>query len=257
MLQPQDQLANLRIAAPCPTSWEAMAGDERVRHCSLCNLNVYNFAELTADEVRLLLVRSEGRVCARLYRRADGTVLTRDCPTGLRALRRRASRAAVAVIAALLSLPAMAFGGMTGKKPRIKANGSKVRLQIERVTAPQPAVFTGVVRDSESVPIPGVTIDVEDESTKRLLTTTTDVDGAFTLASLSDGVYRVRVTLSGFKPVTIEHLQLNASEVTRATVTLRIEAGETITVGAIAVNPGDSISSSTTFTQNFINKLPM
>ncbi|HEX9982645.1 MAG TPA: carboxypeptidase-like regulatory domain-containing protein [Thermoanaerobaculia bacterium] len=257
MPQPQDQLANLRIAAPCPTTWETMAGDERVRHCSLCNLNVYNFAELTADEVRLLLARSEGRVCARLYRRADGTVLTRDCPTGLRALRRRASRTAVAVIAALLSLPAMAFGGMTGKKPRIKANGSKVRLQIERVTTPQAAVFAGVVRDRDRNPIPGVTIDVEDEITNRLLTAVTDADGAFTVASLADGLYRVRVTLSGFKPVTIDHLQLQASEVTRATVTLRLEVGQTITVGAIAVNPTDSISSSTTFTQDFINKLPM
>jgi len=55
-------------------------------------LNVYNFAEMTRDEVRDLLARTEGRVCARLYRRADGTVLTRDCPTGLRALRRRGIR---------------------------------------------------------------------------------------------------------------------------------------------------------------------
>ena len=28
-----------------------MAGDERVRHCTLCSLNVYNFAEMTRDEV--------------------------------------------------------------------------------------------------------------------------------------------------------------------------------------------------------------
>jgi hypothetical protein len=57
-----------------------MAGDERVRHCTLCSLNVYNFAEMTREEVRELLARTEGRVCARLYRRAGGTVLTRDCP---------------------------------------------------------------------------------------------------------------------------------------------------------------------------------
>src|SRR5229473_6883076 len=72
-----DQLGRLRIAVPCQASWEGMAGDERVRHCTLCSLNVYNFAEMTCDEVRELLMRTEGRVCARLYRRADGTVLTR------------------------------------------------------------------------------------------------------------------------------------------------------------------------------------
>ncbi len=110
-----DQLGSLRIAAPCQASWEGMAGDERVRHCTLCSLNVYNFAEMTRDEVRELLVRTEGRVCARLYRRADGTVLTRDCPAGLRALGRRASRAAAALLTALFSLPAFAFGGAACK----------------------------------------------------------------------------------------------------------------------------------------------
>jgi len=91
-----DQIDVLRIATPCSASWERMAGDERVRHCTLCSLNVYNFAEMTRDEIRDLLVRTEGRVCARLYRSADGTVLTRDCPRGLSELRRRASRIAAA-----------------------------------------------------------------------------------------------------------------------------------------------------------------
>src|SRR3954453_5494261 len=115
-----DQLATLRIAAPCPASWDAMAGDERVRHCTLCTLNVYNFAKMTRAEVRELLVRTEGRVCARLYRRADGTVLTRDCPTGLRAVRQRASRVAAALVTALCALPAFAFGGRSYEKPRLK-----------------------------------------------------------------------------------------------------------------------------------------
>lgn len=86
MQKPNDPLNNLRIAAPCDMAWESMAGDERVRHCTLCSLNVYNFAEMTRDEIRALLLRTEGRVCGRLYRRADGTLLTSDCPTGLRAL---------------------------------------------------------------------------------------------------------------------------------------------------------------------------
>src|SRR3954462_8438361 len=95
-----DQLATLRIAAPCPASWDEMAGDERVRHCTMCRLNVSNFAEMTRAEVRELLVRTAGRVCARLYRRAEGSVRTRDFPTGLRAGRQCAARAAAAVVAA-------------------------------------------------------------------------------------------------------------------------------------------------------------
>ncbi len=252
-----DQLGNLRIAAPCQAGWEGMAGDERVRHCTLCSLNVYNFAEMTRDEVRDLLVRTEGRVCARLYRRADGTVLTRDCPTGLRALRRRASRAAAALITALLSFPSLAFGGTIWKKPRLKTRGSRVELKVERVATAQPAVFHGVVRDQSGDPIPGVSIAVRDEASKREITVFTDVKGAFHIASLNDGVYRVEVTLEGFKPARMEHLQLKAGEVTHASVALRLGTRQTITVGAIAedwmmINHGVS----TTFSQDFINKMP-
>jgi hypothetical protein len=60
-----------------------MTGDDRVRFCNACNLNVYNFASMTSKEVRSLI--TNGRVCGRLYRRVDGTLITRDCPVGLRA----------------------------------------------------------------------------------------------------------------------------------------------------------------------------
>jgi len=254
----QDPLPNLRIAAPCTASWDSMAGDNRVRHCTLCSLNVYNFAEMTRDELRELLARTEGRVCARLYRRADGTVLTRDCPTGLRALRRRASRVATAVIAALFSLPAFAFGGKTCEKPRLRTRGSKVKLQVERIATPQRAVFDGVVREQSGGLLPGVTVVVQDETTKRQFTAVTDSNGAFSIASLNDGLYRVEVLFEGFKPARIEHLELKASEATHASVSLRVDVSESITVGAIGPDPlalNEGIS--TTFTQDFINKLPL
>jgi hypothetical protein len=257
MQKAQDQIGNLRIAVPCQAAWEGMAGDDRVRHCTLCSLNVYNFAEMTRDEVRDLLVRTEGRVCARLYRRADGTVLTRDCPTGLRALRRRASRVAAALIAALLTLPSLAFGRTNGRKPRLKTQGSRIELEIERVATPQPAIFDGVVGDEAGNPIPGVSIVVQDEASKCEITAVTDVNGAFNIASLNDGVYRVDVTLQGIKPARVEHLQLKAGEVTHANVAMRFCTTEAITVGAIAedwmtMNSGVS----TTFSQDFINKMP-
>jgi hypothetical protein len=91
----------IRIASPCSEKWEDMSGDARARHCAQCKLNVFNIAELTEVEVRSLLSNREGRVCARIYRRADGTVLTKDCPTGVALLRRRAL-AALTMVAALL-----------------------------------------------------------------------------------------------------------------------------------------------------------
>ena len=74
------EIDKMRVAAPCPMSWEAMTGDERVRRCHACELNIYNIAEMTADEARRLIENREGRLCIRLQRRADGTVLTAEEP---------------------------------------------------------------------------------------------------------------------------------------------------------------------------------
>ena len=73
-------LDNLRVARPCSADWRAMTGTDRVRHCADCNLNVYNLSALSTAEARALVEETEGRRCVRFYRRADGTVLTRDCP---------------------------------------------------------------------------------------------------------------------------------------------------------------------------------
>src|SRR6185369_2922002 len=101
MRKRNDPLNRVRIATPCSATWERMAGDETVRHCTLCELNVYNFAAMTRDEIDELLLRKEGRVCARLYRRADGTLLTSDCPSGASVLRDTLSRWSNATMGAL------------------------------------------------------------------------------------------------------------------------------------------------------------
>ena len=95
----------LRIASPCPASWTAMQGDGRVRFCESCSKHVYDLSGMTALEARSLFEETEGRVCVRLYRRRDGTVLTSDCPVGLRyALRRRLLRLATAGVVVFASL---------------------------------------------------------------------------------------------------------------------------------------------------------
>jgi hypothetical protein len=56
------QLQNVGIASPCPADWERMVGDNRVRYCSECKLNVYNLSELTRREAEDLIAGHEGRL---------------------------------------------------------------------------------------------------------------------------------------------------------------------------------------------------
>jgi hypothetical protein len=98
----------VRIASPCSASWDEMIGDARVRFCGKCAKNVYNLSEMTRDEAEGLLARAEGSVCVRLYKRNDGTVMTSDCPVGVKRKRfRRVAAAAAATMAGVAGLGAL------------------------------------------------------------------------------------------------------------------------------------------------------
>ena len=79
-----------------------MIGGERVRFCGQCQLNVYNLSAMSKHDAESLIARTEGRLCVRFYRRKDGSIITQDCPVGLRALKRRASRIKRAIASTVL-----------------------------------------------------------------------------------------------------------------------------------------------------------
>jgi len=78
-MQGHPALPTIRIARPCNSSWDLMQGDDRVRHCSNCDRDVYSSAGLSREELWALVHEREGRLCMRLYRRPDGTLVTGDC----------------------------------------------------------------------------------------------------------------------------------------------------------------------------------
>lgn len=127
------------VASPCPADWEGMTGDERVRHCSQCDLNVYNLSDMTEDEALRLVNENEGRLCIRFFRRMDGTMITRDCPVGLVAVRRKIARlwaGAAAMVGAII------WGGLFGRsaaagEPSVP---KEVLKQLEKALAERPEI---------------------------------------------------------------------------------------------------------------------
>jgi hypothetical protein len=88
----------VRVASPCPASWEAMKGDERVRFCGQCDKNVYDLSSMTRDEATAFVREHEGKgACIRMHRRADGTLITSDCPVGAKRKRNRRRLAGIMV----------------------------------------------------------------------------------------------------------------------------------------------------------------
>jgi hypothetical protein len=117
-------LDNVRVAAPCSSDWNQMVGTERVRFCAQCSLNVYNLSSMSRQEAEALISGTEGRLCVRYYRRRDGSILTDNCPVGLRAIKRRLSRAATATLSAVLSFFAGLglYAGTVTEEPSINSN---------------------------------------------------------------------------------------------------------------------------------------
>jgi hypothetical protein len=116
-------LDQIRVASPCQVSWDEMQGDDRQRFCSHCSLHVYNLSDMTRPEAEEFVKKREGRTCIRFFQRHDGTMLTRDCPVGLQAIRVRVARmlAGVATI-----MGGLLFGGLAG---RVLASGGNLREQ--------------------------------------------------------------------------------------------------------------------------------
>jgi hypothetical protein len=122
-------LSNIRVASPCSARWADMSGDERARLCAQCQKHVYNLSDLTAQQAVALIQSKEGRLCARFYRRADGTVLTADCPVGAgRGWSRLKgfAAAAAALLVAGVCLPLL--GGTGADKEKVYPTGKLRRV---------------------------------------------------------------------------------------------------------------------------------
>lgn len=102
-------LQNLHIATPCTADWNKMVGNEAVRFCGECKLNVYNLSSLNQAQAEDLIQKTEGKLCVRYFKRKDGTVIVQDCPVGVQAVKKWVARIATATVSAFLTF----WGGLS------------------------------------------------------------------------------------------------------------------------------------------------
>lgn len=116
-------LERVVVAAPCPMTWDMMDGDDKVRHCGGCARNVYNLSAMNDKEAESFLQINGSSQCLTFYRRADGTIMTDNCPEGLRALRDRVrlwSRVAAGFVASVVSMGMNAFAQQDKASERVQ-----------------------------------------------------------------------------------------------------------------------------------------
>lgn len=224
---------NLRVASPCPTSWDSMSGDERVRFCQLCQLNVYNLSEMTAVEVEKLVLTTEGRICGRLYQRADGMMITRDCPEGLAAIRKRVARRVSAVLTAILSLTSLTFSQSTNKTSD-NSTQTVSELKIDRSVPKEdqkPGVEITIV-DTNGAVIVGAEVSLKNLESRNVCTSITNDSGS-KFPELAPGRYDLEVKAPGFKTKGIRSLEIKEDEI----MNIRIKLDVLLLTGLILIQP--------------------
>jgi hypothetical protein len=177
-------LDNIRIASPCPVDWEKMQGDDRVRHCEACNLNVYNLTAFTESEIRELVANHSGRLCGRIYQRRDGTVMTQNCPVGMRAVARRMSRIAGALFT--LMVPVFGVAPRTFAQSYTRTNVSSAAIDLE-------------VSDPSGATVADAEVTLSEASRKQTLKGKTDKHGRLVFQVAKGGQYVLTVSAPGFR----------------------------------------------------------
>jgi hypothetical protein len=150
-------------------------------------MQVFNTAELSKREIEELVTNRSGkRLCLRLHRRPDGTLITKNCPIGFRKTVHRAARFAGAALSVILGVAAAGFGQSKPSEPRTKG-----------VTAPSPSngriIVEGTVMDANGAVIIATRIEVFYAGKKEaLIQTQPNAKGRFRLELPIAGKYLIK-----------------------------------------------------------------
>jgi len=224
-------LDRIRVATPCPAIWHEMSGDDRVRYCDSCRLHVYNISEMSRREAAEIIATTEGRICARIYRRADGTMITRDCPVGLLAVGRRLARMATAAAVVLTSICASTFGA-NGKRRVTSLMRASYLESVNATSFTITATISGSITDPNGAAIPNAAVTLTNLQTNQQHVTQSNKRGQYHFFVSAFGKYSLNVKAPYFQPYS-QTVELHLEDDIRLDVSMMISG----MMGVIVIEP--------------------
>ena len=192
------RLDQLKVVSPCSTDWDRMSGDEKKRFCSECDKFVYDFSQMTRRQVEAIVSVHRGRMCARITRRPDGSMVTLEAPPVHPIVARRASPVVNATLAAILGL------GVPANALNVDVSAAQliVRSDADGKSARTPlgggeAVVGGTVVAPQGAVIPNAVVKLISDAGAELETKTSS-EGEFRFAQVPFGAYIMLVEAQGF-----------------------------------------------------------
>ena len=188
-------LQHITVSSPCLANWDQMTGNDQIRFCEHCNLEVHNISELTYSRAARLVAHSKGRLCVRYYRDSEGAPITRRAPGKLHQIGHRVSRLAAGAFSATLSLST----AVAQTSSALQSN-SNYSAQAQPDKPAFASSIVGTITDPNGAVIAGASIGIVNSQTNLSLYTSTNDEGTFRFDGLAAGVYSLRVTAPGFAP---------------------------------------------------------
>lgn len=234
----------INIPAPCNADWESMVGNDRVRFCEHCQLDVTNLSVLTRPEAMRLVERSEGRLCVRFVTRPNGRVLTNQLPRKMHQIARRASRIAAGAFSATLSLSSAVAQSQNGAV--LEAQRDRAVAAVVAVPFAHEAGVTGTVTDPNGAVVMGANVILSKKGSGAAFVCVTLEDGSYSFSRLEPGQYTMTVNAATFAHSPVE-LDLSAASIRTIDLTVEVpqlleeveivlqEKTEFVTMGAVAL----------------------
>ncbi|MGI9036524.1 MAG: ankyrin repeat domain-containing protein [Pyrinomonadaceae bacterium] len=173
----------IKVPEPCDKSWVEMVGNEQTRLCVSCERNVYNLAEMSADEIEKLILRSKGRVCVRLTYNEKEKIQIKN---------NRLTKIAASVISAALSLAVMA--NAQSEVENSFPQPSKKQSQSLKNTSQ----ISFTIYDENGAVIPKAQVKLINDKSKKEFIVSADEKGIAYFYNLPRRRYIVEVTMPYF-----------------------------------------------------------
>lgn len=193
-------LKDLRVEKICTEDWGEMSGNEQVRFCSHCSLNVNNISEMSRAEALRLVKKSKGRLCVRYVQHPKT-----KAPVFANKLYQITRRTGVAagMLGATLAASSMTYAQGNVFEPKTitelptalkKANQTDAEKPKEKTTGT--GMISGVITDPVGAVIPGSIVSLKSENTKQ--TIRSDENGFYKFKNLPFEKFEITVNSPGF-----------------------------------------------------------
>lgn len=169
-----------------------MSGNDLSRRCQTCDRDIHDLSMLSKAQITDLLSEDSKRVCVRLQRKPDGSILYAQRTKNVFIYRKRVAQIASAFFASMIGL-------FTVTAPAQTYSGNYDGQGIRSSTSFGVARIEGRITDMTGSSIPGATITIITSSGKKYIKTS-DSKGRFRFTSFAlQGKNDISVECTGFK----------------------------------------------------------